>query len=287
VAASRSPFGSPAPPRLDDHGHIVMPRDYEREPSIPQGSGQLVMMAPRGDRALAVATGQVYAVTMVPQVGATAPTVWSRTPDSAAMPVRRLSDIGGEFPTWSATAARSTGPSATRSSATTWTGPGRSYRRRRTSGARLQPGVPPDVAAHPGHPIPRGTVVLRGARAITMRGDEVIENADVVVRDNRIVSGSAPGARCPAGAQGDRRDGPHHRAGLRGHPRPHVEPVGDPLDAAVDLRGEPGVRRDDHPGPADRHHRRADVRRPVEAGDEIPGPPGLLHGPGRLPAARP
>jgi hypothetical protein len=55
--------------------------------------------------------------------------------------------------------------------------------------------------------IPRGTVVLRGARVITMRGDEVIENADVVVRDNRIQGvgprGEAPG-RCP----GDRRGGP-------------------------------------------------------------------------------
>ncbi len=36
--------------------------------------------------------------------------------------------------------------------------------------------------------IPRGTVVLRGAKAITMRGDEVIEDADVVVRDNRIAA---------------------------------------------------------------------------------------------------
>ena len=49
---------------------------------------------------------------------------------------------------------------------------------------------------------PKGTMVLRGARAITMKGDEVIENADIVVTDNRI---SAVGARgsvsIPSGAR--------------------------------------------------------------------------------------
>ena len=44
--------------------------------------------------------------------------------------------------------------------------------------------------------MPQGTVVLRGGRALTMKGQEIIENADVVVRNNRIVSvgprGSAP-----------------------------------------------------------------------------------------------
>ena len=48
--------------------------------------------------------------------------------------------------------------------------------------------------------IPRGTVVLRGGRVITMRGDEVIENADVVIVDNRIRSVGPRGA-VPAGAQ--------------------------------------------------------------------------------------
>jgi imidazolonepropionase-like amidohydrolase/Tol biopolymer transport system component len=41
---------------------------------------------------------------------------------------------------------------------------------------------------------PRGVVALRGARIITMRGDEVIENGDLVVRDNRIVAVGAQGS---------------------------------------------------------------------------------------------
>ncbi|MEP7381226.1 MAG: amidohydrolase family protein [Gemmatimonadota bacterium] len=50
--------------------------------------------------------------------------------------------------------------------------------------------------------IPRGTVVLRGAKAITMRGDEVVEDADVVVRDNRIVAVGRRGTvEVPTGAR--------------------------------------------------------------------------------------
>jgi Tol biopolymer transport system component len=48
--------------------------------------------------------------------------------------------------------------------------------------------------------VPRGVVVLRGARVITMKGKEIIDDADVVVRDNRIVSVGARGS-APAGAR--------------------------------------------------------------------------------------
>ncbi|MBC7844018.1 MAG: serine hydrolase [Gemmatimonadaceae bacterium] len=41
---------------------------------------------------------------------------------------------------------------------------------------------------------PRGSIVLRGARVITMRGNEVLENADIVVTDDHIASIGARGA---------------------------------------------------------------------------------------------
>jgi hypothetical protein len=50
----------------------------------------------------------------------------------------------------------------------------------------------------------QGTVVFRGAKAITMRGHEIIENADIVVRDDRIVAIGARGTvTVPAGARDD------------------------------------------------------------------------------------
>ena len=49
--------------------------------------------------------------------------------------------------------------------------------------------------------IPRSNTVLRGGRVITMKGDEIIENADVVIKDNRIVAvGRRGSVTIPAGA---------------------------------------------------------------------------------------
>jgi hypothetical protein len=50
--------------------------------------------------------------------------------------------------------------------------------------------------------LPKGTVVLRGGRVLTMRGRQIIDNADVVVTDSRIVAvGKRDSVTVPAGAQ--------------------------------------------------------------------------------------
>jgi hypothetical protein len=47
---------------------------------------------------------------------------------------------------------------------------------------------------------PSGTIALRGARIITMKGDEVIENGEILVRDNRIAAvGPAGSLTIPQG----------------------------------------------------------------------------------------
>src|SRR5439155_10415555 len=49
--------------------------------------------------------------------------------------------------------------------------------------------------------IPKGTAVLRGARVVTMKGTEVIENADIVVTNNRITAvGKRGSVKIPDGA---------------------------------------------------------------------------------------
>jgi Tol biopolymer transport system component len=73
------------------------------------------------------------------------------------------------------------------------------------AGAGDKPGYRPDeltLKVELPRDIPRGVVVLRGGRAITMKGKEIIENADVVVRDNRIVAiGPRGQVTVPAGAR--------------------------------------------------------------------------------------
>jgi Tol biopolymer transport system component/imidazolonepropionase-like amidohydrolase len=50
--------------------------------------------------------------------------------------------------------------------------------------------------------VPSGSFVLRGARVVTMKGDEVLPDADVVVTDNRIASvGPSGTVAIPAGAR--------------------------------------------------------------------------------------
>ena len=59
-----------------------------------------------------------------------------------------------------------------------------------------------DVAVSAPRPRPQGTVVLSGARIVTMKGDEVIEKGEVVVTDNRVAAVGAKGkVAIPAGAK--------------------------------------------------------------------------------------
>jgi Tol biopolymer transport system component/imidazolonepropionase-like amidohydrolase len=49
---------------------------------------------------------------------------------------------------------------------------------------------------------PQGSFVLRGVRVVTMKGDEILPNADIVVTDNRIAAiGPSGGITVPAGAK--------------------------------------------------------------------------------------
>ncbi|MEZ4585132.1 MAG: hypothetical protein R2909_01870 [Gemmatimonadales bacterium] len=158
----------------------------------------LVLMAPRGDQAVAQVGQNLFAVT-VPLVGGEVPTISTASTDGAIVPIRQLTDIGGEFPAWSADGrtihwaignalvsydldraravedsvrrARAAAPDSARGGDDGKYHP--TERRIRVEGARDRP---------------EGTVVLRGGRAITMRGDEVIEDAEIVVTNNRIVA---------------------------------------------------------------------------------------------------
>ena len=181
-----------------------------------------VLMAPTGDRALAQIVNDLYVVT-VPYVGGEARTIDVANPDNATFPARRLTDIGAQFPSWSADGRRvhwSVGnshvvydldaarahddsiaaaspdteepvaPETDSASATADT----TATRYRPMERRIEVAFSRDI--------PRGVVALTGARVVTMRGDEVIEDGVVVVRDNRIEAVGARGSvSIPNGAE--------------------------------------------------------------------------------------
>lgn len=184
-----------------------------RAPNAQQPSrASLVLMAPVGDRALAQVVNDLYVVT-VPYVGLDTPTVSVANPDEAAFPAKKLTVIGGQFPAWAADgravhwsvgnahvvydldrarAAEDSVRAARR---------GQPVQERKDDQPAYQP-QETRIRIEVPRDIPQGTVVLRGARAITMRGDEVIENADIVIRNNRIAAiGPSGGVTVPDGSR--------------------------------------------------------------------------------------
>ncbi len=176
-----------------EHSDLVMPRTFEddREPAVATQRAELVLMAPRGDQALALIGRDVYAIT-VPRVGGAVPVIEVGKPDSASVPVVKLTDIGGEFAAWGADG-----------STVHWS-IGNAFVTARLDQAETDPTYRPEerrIVVTVERDVPRGTVVLRGARVVTMRGGEVLEDADVVITDNRIASVAAGRTQVPAGAR--------------------------------------------------------------------------------------
>ncbi|MFW6079257.1 MAG: hypothetical protein ACODAE_06535, partial [Gemmatimonadota bacterium] len=60
----------------------------------------LIMISPDGERALASINRRLYTVAIPPFAEGEQPTISVANPDRAPVPVRELSEIGGEFPAW-------------------------------------------------------------------------------------------------------------------------------------------------------------------------------------------
>ncbi len=163
-------------------------------------------ISPDGRYALALFNTQLYVVT-IPKVGGEAPTV---NVSSASTPVKKLTDVGADYFAWAddgKTITWALGSTFFRTllEAVSFEAPQRPEGAGEAAGAAGSEGAAPSAAAavkaeeievnleRPRHR-PKGDVVLRGATVITMRGDEVIPNADVVVSDNRIIAVGRSGA---------------------------------------------------------------------------------------------
>ena len=185
-----------------------------------RGNGALTI-SPDGQRVLVQAGVVPYMIQEVPRTGGV-PTINITNLAQAAVPVRKLTPVGGEFATWSrdsktvyyslghslftydvaaadaaerdSVARQEAGDSSGRA------GAGRGGARGPTRSI-YQPARYDVVMTVPSDR-PRGTVVLRGARIISMKGNEIIPQGDVVVTNNRIVGVGAQGkVPVPRGAR--------------------------------------------------------------------------------------
>lgn len=156
-------------------------------------SPSVVRMAPVGDQAMALIQGQLFTVT-VPRVGE-APTISVGNSDNAAFPAAKLTRFGAEFPAWSGDGRSvhwSLGNAhfvydldAARAFADSVEAAGEAGEDDEGEDAEYEPREF-RVVVEAQRDLPDGVLALRGARIVTMRGDEVIENGDLVIRGNRI-----------------------------------------------------------------------------------------------------
>jgi len=191
------------------------------------GSPDEVVLSPDGTRAIVRANRNVFLIT-VPPVGGEAPTV--SVSSSSVVPTRRLTTVGGDFVGWSqdgrvayysigrslfqydvvtadALIADSVAVARAEAEAEEVADPEAEEVSDEEGESEAESGpvyeaARTDVEIIQDKDKPRGTVVLSGARLITMRGDEVIERGDVVIRDNRIIGvGPSGTVTIPDGAE--------------------------------------------------------------------------------------
>jgi Tol biopolymer transport system component len=185
-----------------------------------------VIPSPDGQWVLAHVMNQLYLIAM-PVVGGEPPTINVSTP---AVPTKRLTDIGADYFAWAdsgKTITWAVGASlfreplsaisfeapkdekkdgdkkdAGKKDATTPTADTRKDEKKEPKKLKEEEKDVQEIAVVLEVPrkTPKGTIVLRGATVVTMKGDEVLKNADIVVENNRIKSVGAKGG-IPAGAK--------------------------------------------------------------------------------------
>jgi Tol biopolymer transport system component len=194
----------------DRRTHLAVTGKTSYSPAEPDPAEQIVL-SPNGRWVLARVSTQLYVLAM-PQFGGEAPKVSVHEP---TVPLMKLTDIGADYAAWAdggKTIAWAIGASyfhlpfdainfpALKSDEDA-KGDDKAKAEADKKAAKPKPEEVAVVIERPRHR-PRGSVVLSGAKLITMRGDEVIAEGEIVVTDHRIVAvGHKGSVKRPEGAK--------------------------------------------------------------------------------------
>jgi imidazolonepropionase-like amidohydrolase/Tol biopolymer transport system component len=190
------------------HLRVTGARAVEPAPGGPAGAAAAyVRMSPVGEQALAQIAADLFVVP-IPMTGE-APSISLADPTGAEFPARKLTDVGGQFPAWSNDGQRVHWSIGTSHFVYDLDRARQLDDSARAAGDSARAGAPSayqptetKIALRAHRDMPEGTAVLRNARIITMKGAEVIERGDVVVRNNRIVAvGPSGQVQVPNGAR--------------------------------------------------------------------------------------
>ncbi|QNL48231.1 PD40 domain-containing protein [Olivibacter sp. SDN3] len=152
----------------NDHGGEFQFFRSNAQPSV-------IKIAPKGNKAFAKISNEIYVVE-IPMLGNTVPVIHVADVQQAEFPVKKITEIGCEFPSWNSDGSVIYGALG-------------AVAMRYELGTKLSDSV---VFAERKLEIPlkamhyKGDYLLQGARVLTMKGNEVLEEGDVWVKNNRI-----------------------------------------------------------------------------------------------------
>ncbi len=194
----------------------------QREPS----NAAVILIAPEGEQALAKINNDIYVVT-IPKIGAEAPKISVADPASSSFPARKLTKLGGEFPSWSSTGktvyyslgnafftynlddakAKEEELKKKKAEEEKAKEAGAAKKEEEKKADEKKDAAKEDKKKDEGYKanelkvkvtvqkdIPTGKILLQNARIISMKGDEVIERGDVLIENSRIKQVGAAGS---------------------------------------------------------------------------------------------
>ena len=194
----------------ENGGHSILPGSEQNQaPEDKSSAPSEIKISPDGTTALAKINNDIYTVT-VPKYGKT-PKVSVADADKAAFPAMKLTLLGGEFPAWSGDSKDvhwSLGASHFIYNLPAAKAYADSVAIAKKEAEKLKKESEDDeeedekdedkeedkgyqakeikVKVSYTKDIPEGTVLIKGARIITMKDDTVIENGDILIENNRI-----------------------------------------------------------------------------------------------------
>ncbi len=194
----------------DRRTHLSVTGKNGYSPNMPD-SADAIIVRPDGRWALAMLTDQLYLIAL-PRFGGEPPKV---SVHEASVPLKKLTDVGADYAGW-----------ADGGKTITWAVGSSFFRlpfdsivfdplkteeaekaedKDKAAAEKKEQKPKPDeltVSVERPRSRPRGTIVLRGAKIITMRADEIISDGEIIVTDNRITAVGASGsAKVPDGAR--------------------------------------------------------------------------------------
>lgn len=218
-----TPFGSST---LDPHTAQEDPQDRAQNDKSSKPSE--LRISPDGKRVLALINNDIYTI-LIPRYGQT-PEISVANVEKSAFPATQVTEIGGEFPAWGGDSKKlhwSLGAShfvydlqkgkAYNDSIAAAKKAREELKKKEKEEKKEGEEVKEDekkekeedafraeeyrIKLTYRRAIPQGTAVIRGARIITMKEDEVIEKGDILIQNNRIAAvGPAGTLQIPAGA---------------------------------------------------------------------------------------